>query len=159
MDRMRYFAYGSNLDAAQMGRRCPSMRIVCRATLAEHRLVFPLGCTSWGGGVAGIEPHPAHRVEGVVYDINADDLAALDLYENIAGGDYRRQTVRVRLDTREHATVWTYYANPAPEGPTAPSRRYLDTILRGARAHGLSEAYIAQLCTIPTCDAAAALRD
>jgi hypothetical protein len=34
---MYYFAYGSNLDPAQMARRCPGATLVGPAQLANHR--------------------------------------------------------------------------------------------------------------------------
>ncbi len=35
-----YFAFGSNMDVAQMARRCPGAQAMGRATLTDHRLVF-----------------------------------------------------------------------------------------------------------------------
>jgi AIG2 family protein len=42
--------------------------------------------------------------------------------------------------------AWTYIARPAK--PSPPSRRYLDTILRGARHHRLPEEYIAKIAAV-----------
>lgn len=78
---MHYFAYGSNLDPVQMRRRCPRSTPLGRATLRQHRLVFPRPCAHWGGGVAGIEPHEPSNVEGVLYHLTDADLAALDACE------------------------------------------------------------------------------
>jgi len=39
--------------------------------------------------------------------------------------------------------AWTYIARPA--NPSPPSRRYLDTIVRGARHHRLPDDYVAKL--------------
>lgn len=35
-----YFAYGSNLDAAQMERRCPGSQYRGKAFLPKHRMAF-----------------------------------------------------------------------------------------------------------------------
>jgi len=149
-----YFAYGSNLDPEQMARRCPSARVLGCATLADHRLVFPRPDDFWDdAGVAGIEPAAGERVEGVAYELSEQDLAVLDEYEGIDGGDYRRQRVHVTLaPLGEHIELWTYYANPGQNGPLRPSRRYLDAILRGARHHGLPQYYVRMLEQTPTSD-------
>lgn len=147
-----YFAYGSNLDPEQMARRCPSARVVGCATLADHRLAFPRPADDWDdAGVAGIDPTPGETVEGVVYELSDDDLAVLDEYEAIGNGDYRRERVRVTLQpTGVVIELWSYYANPAPDGPFPPSRRYLDALIRGARHHGLPARYVGMLETIST---------
>ncbi|MFA9479235.1 gamma-glutamylcyclotransferase family protein [Phycisphaerales bacterium AB-hyl4] len=147
---MHYFAYGSNLDPVQMRRRCPGSSPLGRATLRQHRLVFPRTCESWAGGVAGIEPHETSNVEGVIYHLTAADLAALDEYEGLAEGDYVRRKVVVHQPAELSIEVWTYFANPAPAGPQRPSRHYLDAIVRGAEHYRLPESYIARLKAIRT---------
>jgi len=37
---MLYFAYGSNMDWAQMRSRCRTARFVCVEKLKDHRLAF-----------------------------------------------------------------------------------------------------------------------
>jgi len=51
---MLYFAYGSNMHAAQMNERCPSAKFVCRGKLPSHRLAFTLRSYSRRCGVADI---------------------------------------------------------------------------------------------------------
>ena len=151
----RYFAYGSNLEPVQMKRRCPSHRVVGRATLPGHRLVFPVRSGGdWGGGVAGIEPcdAPDATVHGVLFEVDDADLAALDRYEAVAEGMYRRERVTVHLEDGGATESWTYYATPDPTGPSPPSRRYLNAILAGARHHGLPGSYVETLIVVPTED-------
>jgi hypothetical protein len=150
-----YFAYGSNLEPVQMKLRCPGAVPCGRAVLRDHRLCFPVRSDGdWAGGVASIEPASGRVVHGIVYRITERHLAALDLYEAVAEGMYRRD--RVEVD-REHEAdprlVWTYFAFPDPAGPTPPSRRYLDAILRGATHYGLPRDYLDQLAAIRTLDA------
>jgi len=138
-----YFAYGSNLHWPQMRRRCPSSRVVGRATLADHRLGFPVTSHGdWAGGVAGVHPAPGDAVEGVVYDVSGEDLLELDRYEAVAVGLYRRVTVKVALADGGSAEVLTYHANGDDPAAHRPSRRYLDTIITGARHHGLPASYV-----------------
>jgi len=46
--------------------------------------------------------------------------------------------------------VWIYVARQA--NPSPPSRRYLDAVVRGARAHRLPEEYITKLAATPVVD-------
>ena len=156
---MFYFAYGSNLDPVQMGSRCPGARTAGLAALHDHRLAFPRRSETWDGGVAGIQPAHGATVWGMVYDLTDSDLAVLDGYEGFrAAGDahnlYEREQITVELTRADDGSIprrvraWTYLARPA--NPTPPSRRYLDTILRGARHHHLPEDYVAALAAVAT---------
>jgi gamma-glutamylcyclotransferase (GGCT)/AIG2-like uncharacterized protein YtfP len=156
---MFYFAYGSNLDPVQMGERCPGARTTGLAALHDHRLAFPRRSETWDGGVASIQPAHGAIVWGMLYDLTDADLAVLDEFEGFkAAGDahnsYEREQLTFELTRPDDDSIprrvraWTYLARPA--NPTAPSRRYLDTILRGARHHRLPEDYIAALAATPT---------
>jgi AIG2 family protein len=65
---------------------------------------------------------------------------------------YDRDQVTVELSRPDDGSfprrvrAWAYVARPAK--PSPPSRRYLDTILRGARHHRLPEEYIAKLAAV-----------
>ena len=149
-----YFAYGSNLEPVQMKRRCPGSAPVGQAVLPDHRLGFPVRSDGdWLGGVASVEPSPGEAVHGVLYRITDEDLAELDLYEAVAEGMYRREMIGVwPVGDPNPQQAWTYIALPDPQGPSPPSRAYLDVILLGARHYGLSPAYIQQLEAIRTAD-------
>jgi len=153
-----YFAFGSNLDPLQMPRRCPSSTFVDVGVLRDYRLHFPVWCESWAGGVASIEPAAGHRVEGVIYALSEADLLVLDEYENIAEEEYRRVTMDVPGLTRGPINVWTYIANPDPEGPSLPSTAYRDALVRGAKHHGLSADYTAMLEALAVAETAEAPR-
>ncbi len=81
---MYYFAYGSNLSVTGMRVRCPAAFPIAKASLPDHRLVF----RTW----ADVEPCPGHSVPGVLWTITSACETALDLYEDVAGGLYRRLT-------------------------------------------------------------------
>lgn len=151
---MLYFAYGSNLDPEQMRQRCPGHRVVGLAELRDYRLSFPLTSHDWGGGVASVSVAHGDGVWGAVYDVSDEDLASLDRYEHYVGpGDqhnlYDRETVSVQLVRADDDSfprrlrAWTYIARPS--NPSPPSRRYLDTLLRGARHHRLPDEYVSKL--------------
>lgn len=152
-----YFAYGSNLDPVQMRERCPGHSVVGVATLPDHRIAFPLFSNDWGCGVAGLVHAHGEVVWGVVYELTETDLASLDRYEGWQGPDsqhnlYDRETITVDLVRPDDGSVprrvraTTYM--PRSLNPSPPSRRYLDTILRGARHHRLPEEYVERLQTV-----------
>jgi gamma-glutamylcyclotransferase len=158
---MHYFSYGSNLNPEQMRGRCPDHKVVGMAALHEHRLAFPLTSHDWGGGVASVVPSHGTTVWGIVYDLSERDLAELDRYEGYRGPDdqhnlYDRQTVFVELTRPEDGSIprrvraWCYFARPS--NPAAPSRRYLDAVLAGARHHRLPEEYVAALAKTAASD-------
>jgi hypothetical protein len=76
-----YFAYGSNLDHAQMRHRCPGAVRVARATMSGYRLAFTGYSRTWQGPVATIIPEPGALVEGVLYRLAPGELRVLDRYE------------------------------------------------------------------------------
>jgi len=155
---MLYFAFGSNLDPDQMRVRCPAHRVIGVAVLRDHKLVFPIFSTGWGGGVASLQLSHGNDVWGVLYDLGDEDLRALDRYEGFRGpGDphnlYEREPVWVELVRPEDGSVprrvkaAAYLAHTA--NPSPPSRRYLDAVIKGARAHRLPDDYIAVLMKLP----------
>ena len=88
-----YFAYASNLDAAQMERRCPGLQYRGKAFLPKHRLAFTHMSTTWGGGSADIlEDMDSPGVWGAVYELTLDDWKRLGEAE---GSPYKRVTVTV----------------------------------------------------------------
>jgi gamma-glutamylcyclotransferase (GGCT)/AIG2-like uncharacterized protein YtfP len=151
---MLYFAYGSNLDPRQMERRCPGHHVVGLAALADHRLAFPRFTPDWGGGTCGPVHAHGQQLWGVVFEVTDEHMAALDSYEGFRGaGDqhnaYDRETVTVDLVRPDDGSVprrlraTTYFARAS--NPQPPSRRYLETILRGAAHHRLPEDYVEAL--------------
>lgn len=158
---MLYFAYGSNLDPEQMSARCPGHRTIGLARLPDHRLTFPLYSETWQGGVAGLSLAHGETVWGVLYELTDEDLAALDRYEGWrAAGDrhnlYDRDKLTVELvradDGSEPRRVRALAYLARPVHPAAPSRRYMDTLLRGARHHRLPPEYVERLEAVATAD-------
>ena len=162
---MLYFAYASNLDPEAMRARCPGHRVVGLASLADHRLSFPLYSADWHGGVASPTLAHGEKVWGIVFDLTDEDLTALDAYEGWrAPGDqhnlYERETVLVELVRPDDGSVprrlraLTYFARSS--NPSPPSRVYLDTVVRGARHHRLPDDYVEMLETTEVRDEAEA---
>jgi gamma-glutamylcyclotransferase (GGCT)/AIG2-like uncharacterized protein YtfP len=146
---MLYFAFGSNMDPAQMRQRCPGARAVGNGLLRGYRLCFPRLSDRRGCGVASVEPAEGHKVWGVVYELNAIDLASLDGLEGYRANNpaqenrYNRMAIAVEIDGVP-TDVETYIA-VSTENPPPPSAAYLAQIRDGARHHGLPEQYRAFL--------------
>lgn len=138
-DRVRVFAYGSNLDSERMRSRTPSARVLDVASLPEHDLRFHKR-----GGDCGTAKADAfhtgdddHRVHGVVYEIVRDELPDLDRAEAVGVG-YDRVTRRVELGRGDAVEAWVYLAREDQiESGLRPFAWYLEHVRRGAREHGL----------------------
>jgi cation transport regulator ChaC len=152
---IHYFAYGSNLDDAQMRHRCPDHEVVGPAKLEGYRLSFHGNSDRWRGAVATVSPAVDHVVWGVLFLLSDDDLRSLDEYEGFQGAThastlYVREQVRVRTAIGVEVPALTYLMRPHAEGK--PSRLYLGTITNGAAHHGLPREYVARLERTPTAD-------
>ncbi|GFG74810.1 poly-gamma-glutamate hydrolase family protein [Mycobacterium botniense] len=130
--RHAYFAYGSNLCARQMARRCPDASNPRPAVLADHDWLINQR------GVATIDPFTGTDVHGVLWQISDNDLARLDRAEGVPVR-YRRDRLTVHTeDGPSHA--WVYVDHRV--SPGAPRPGYLDRVIGGAIQHGLPHRWI-----------------
>jgi gamma-glutamylcyclotransferase (GGCT)/AIG2-like uncharacterized protein YtfP len=146
---MLYFAYGSNMEKTQMQKRCPSHKFISVARLEHYTLAFTRYSDRWGGGVADLLPERGKVVHGVLYDISPSDLQLLDQYTGYPHC-YLRGDVFLETASKERLPAMTYFA--VRQGVLKPSKRYLDQILKGARAYHLPKDYIGFLKSIETED-------
>ncbi|MDG2305971.1 MAG: gamma-glutamylcyclotransferase [Candidatus Binatia bacterium] len=127
----RYFAYGSNMEAAQMTTRVPEARSLGAGRLPAHRF----SCNKIGrdgSAKANIEPSDGDEVWGVVFEISDAGLADLDRFEV----GYRREQVTVHL--RDDATTeCDAYLSDQVSPDLLPTRAYRDRMVRGAQEHEL----------------------
>jgi gamma-glutamylcyclotransferase (GGCT)/AIG2-like uncharacterized protein YtfP len=132
-----YFAYGSNMDHAAMAGRCPNAEALGAARLDHHRFFIARA------GYASVEPRPGAAVHGVLWRVSARDLAALDAYENVAGGLYRRATLSIRRGNERLRAV-VYLARDQRPGRALPGYQE-SSVLRPARDWGFPSAYLDEL--------------
>ena len=76
-----YFAYGSNAAPERFKARVGVWRSRRRARLLDHRLRFARMVQSEGGGGAVVDASPGRYVDGVLFEITAEQLAAMDREE------------------------------------------------------------------------------
>lgn len=147
-----YFAFGANLDEATLRRSCPSARLVTIARLPDHRLAFTVESPrTWHGGVGDILPAPQHEVWGAVWIIDGAESHELDTQEGLFRDPpvYRRYEVALETPAGDRIPCRSYQVVAPRIDDVAPSPRYKQTILRGARACGLPPAYLARLELLP----------
>jgi len=137
MSEGMYFAFGSNIVPSQMASRCAGATSLGSAVLEGHR--FRIGRRGYGTVV----PEPGATVHGVLWSLRPEDEAALDVYEGVRHGLYRkvRQPVRT-ADGAEHEAMVYVAAEPEPGAAVAG---YVEKIVAAAEAHGFPAAYLDEL--------------
>jgi gamma-glutamylcyclotransferase (GGCT)/AIG2-like uncharacterized protein YtfP len=133
---MLYFAYGSNMSRGPMSERCPTARDAGRAILRDYRFAI------MANGYASVVPAAGENVHGILWTIDPRDLAALDDYEDVAGGLYRKAMLPVLRDGHP-VNALVYLGCETREGRPLPG--YIALVVEAARDCGLPEDYIASL--------------
>jgi len=150
-----WFVYGSSLDreafaewASAHGYRVPDLSAGRPARLSGFRLAFDTASRSWGGAVASLLPSAGDAVEGLAVPMPGSARGLVDHKEGAVSGLYEPLEVTLEpLAGGGPLRAVAYRTVPARRLPAeaAPSPRYLDVVLRGARASGLSPAWVARL--------------
>jgi gamma-glutamylcyclotransferase (GGCT)/AIG2-like uncharacterized protein YtfP len=137
-----YAAYGTNLDPARMGERCPHSPLATTGWLSGWRLTFGGEEHGWDGALATIVQDPFDQVYVAVYDVTPEDEAHLDTWESADSGLYRKTKVRVSSMSGEQV-VWTYVLDAFEGG--LPSASYLGVLADAAEASSAPADYVAAL--------------
>lgn len=128
-----YFAYGSNMWAKQMQKRCPDHQVVGSGVLKGYRWIINTR------GYANIVKSSPSIVRGVVYKISDADEQALDRHEGVASGLYRKELLSVGVgDSSLHCLV---YVDPIEE-EGLPKAEYIQRINMGMEDAGLQSEYV-----------------
>ena len=133
---MLYFAYGSNMHRAVMRKHAPVAEPIGVAVLADYRFVIT------ADGYASVEPASGKTVYGAVWRLTPRDRVSLDIWENVAGGLYRAETLPVH-QAGKLVPALVYIARKCPAGQARPG--YMDVVIAAARALELPASYIASL--------------
>ncbi|UYL09342.1 gamma-glutamylcyclotransferase [Bdellovibrio sp. SKB1291214] len=108
-------------------------------------LIFDFPSRWWGGRVAGLTMKDDSSVFGRLFEIPAKEWPIIQHKEGVVTGMSVETTLRVLVNGQEfEATAFVTSPNRRSlDGPI--SERYLEALIRGARASGLPAEYIASL--------------
>jgi hypothetical protein len=137
-----YAAYGTNLDPARMGERCPHSPLQTVGWLLGWRLTFGGEDLGWDGAMATIVEDPLEQVFVAVYDVTRDDESNLDLWESADTGLFRKTKVRVSTLNGE-VVAWAYVLDAYEGG--LPSASYLGILADSAEAADAPDDYVSAL--------------
>ena len=141
-----YFAYGSNMAAAELRRRVPGVLFKGGAYLPDHRLRFSRRSRISKTGVADVVYSVRMRTWGVVFDVPDSGMGELDLKEGVGIGAYERRSVEVAWPAGgSPLTVETYTVVRKEPQEIPPSVSYVARMLVAAGDHGLPRSYLAFL--------------
>jgi gamma-glutamylcyclotransferase (GGCT)/AIG2-like uncharacterized protein YtfP len=132
-----YFAFASNMVTAQMAERCPGAEPRGVAALKDHR--FRIGRR----GYATVIGEPGATVHGILWDLRPEHEAALDVYEGVRHGLYRKIWLPVRLADGTEQRAIVYAAGDPSRGNAVAG--YMEKVVAAAEAHALPAAYIDEL--------------
>jgi hypothetical protein len=120
-----YFAYGANMDRAQMAVRCPRSIPLGLARLMRHRL-----CIMREGWLTVVRD-PRAQVHGVLWKLALADAPALDRFEGVGERLYVKAIQPVVAQGGPKRAL-VYLGTNA--GPGKPRADYLAAILAAARS-------------------------
>lgn len=123
-----YFAYGSNIDTAAMAKRCPRSVAIGPARFARHRLA------AMREGWLTVLRDPQATVHGILWNLALCDVPALDRYEGVGAGLYRKALQSVATATGAKRALVYIGANA---GPGVAAADYIETIIAAARQWNL----------------------
>jgi len=124
-----YLAYGSNLNKAQMARRCPDAVPIGTGRINHYGLVFRRG-------VLTIEPSYDEYVPVGVWKISKEDEKSLDRYEGVPRF-YRKETVPIVLNKTDEVVDALYYVMNPGFPIDVPSMSYMWTCTQGYEDFGM----------------------
>jgi gamma-glutamylcyclotransferase (GGCT)/AIG2-like uncharacterized protein YtfP len=140
-----YFAYGANMERAAMRTRCAAAIPLGPAVLRGWRYVIAQGY----GSVASA---PGICVHGVLWRLTPRDLAALNAFESLDSGLYRRATQTVEFGARRVRAL-VYVGRQRGRRRAMPG--YQERIVAAAQDWRLPPRYIAELARLAPCYRAA----
>ncbi len=137
-----YFAYGSNMDAAQMKERCPNAELLGPAVLKNYELAFTIYSQKRKCGCADVVPKDGALVYGLLYRLTDEDQERMNAHEGHPI-HYQRVTVTVTHSGEDQEAVTYEVVNKQEPIPT--SNEYLDLLRNAAKLHAFPEDYQAML--------------
>ena len=137
---MLYFAYGSNLSTKYVRQYTPSAVYVRRALLPNFHIEFRRYSDNLKGGISTIIEAPGEMIHGVIYEVNPNEIAALDILEKVPLGVYKREGFKVLGEDGKWYTA-DLYRVVKPEGPYTPAKKYVSWMIDGMKEHRIDPSY------------------
>jgi gamma-glutamylcyclotransferase (GGCT)/AIG2-like uncharacterized protein YtfP len=133
---MLHFAYGSNMSRMLMHRRCPTAAPIGSARLDGWRFIITRD------GYASVVPGPGETVQGILWRLKPRDLAAVNAYESLDSGLYRRRMLPVTWGGQRVAAL-VYVARERRVGRPRPG--YQELVVQAAREWEMPDDYVRAL--------------
>jgi gamma-glutamylcyclotransferase (GGCT)/AIG2-like uncharacterized protein YtfP len=133
-----YFAYGANMERAAMRRRCAAAVPLGPAMLRGWRYVIAQGY----GSVASARGACVH---GVLWRLTPRDLAALNTFESLDSGLYRRAILTVEAGA-QRVRALVYVGRQRGRRRAMPG--YQERLVAAAQDWRLPPRYIAELARL-----------
>ena len=130
-----YFSYGANMERATMRKRCGGAIPLGPAMLRGWRYVI-------ADGYGSVAPAIGMRVFGVLWRLTPRDLAALNIFESLDSGLYRRVMLTVEVGG-QRARALVYVGRNGGKRRAMPG--YQERIIAAAEEWDLPKRYIAEL--------------
>ncbi len=143
--KIKYFAFGSNMHLARMRDRVPSSEFIAIGTLDNFSLKFHKRSPD-GSAKCSISPDTRgiHPVLGVIYRMKSTEKNYLDSCEDVGNG-YEVKQLEV-LDGKKNHSVFTYCAQePWIDDNILPYDWYKSLVIEGAKYFDFPKYYIANL--------------
>jgi gamma-glutamylcyclotransferase (GGCT)/AIG2-like uncharacterized protein YtfP len=128
------WAFGSNLNLAQMKLRCPEAKPYKPLHIPNGRLIFR--------GVADVEYYKGGIVPGALYRITPRCERALDIFEGVTADVYDKKYLKISIKSMGNQQFNVLYYKMKLDGIMPPSEEYLDRIAQGYRDWNLDLAYL-----------------
>lgn len=143
-DTPLYFAYGSNLNAADWARYCAGigaapeqMQAVAPAVLPDMQLCFDYHAHSRGGGALDLRPQRGQLVHGMLFRVSAQGWAALDRKEGAPHGYRRVRRVALMADGSRVEVLTYEVCDAMRQDFCPPTADYERIVAEGLQAWGL----------------------
>lgn len=134
-----YIAYGSNLNVAQMARRCPDAEVFATSIIKDYRLLFKGSKT---GAYLTIEPAEGYEVPIGIWKVSAEDELRLDRYEGYPDFYYKTY-VRFVGDDDSELNAFIYIMHEE-RSIAIPGSYYIQTCTQGYEDFGFDPKYLAE---------------
>ena len=130
-----YAAYGSNMNLAQMKKRCPKAQVIGKGELLGYKLTF----RGKGTGYANIEVSDCGSVPIVLWSITNECERALDRYEGYPRL-YTKELASIATVNGEQTAMLYIMTKQYKDMPVMPSEHYFGIIRQGYQDNEINTA-------------------